>query len=232
MKTIDKVFDMSKLAVGYLRASTCESKQRNSLASQKRTISAFAALNGYTIAEWRAEYASGGDDERKGFRDALRLSEERGYTLIAAKVDRLSRSLSAFSSLEGARDRIRIAELGDEPVSELHLSLLLVVGQNERKIISQRVKDSYKHLKAIHGDNLNWGNKNIHTFGDKGRATQVAKSEKHNNKIVELVLLAMSKGGSLNDAVDYLNELGLKTRRGQPYKYSNLYRIMKAHKAA
>jgi DNA invertase Pin-like site-specific DNA recombinase len=219
---------MLKLAVGYLRASTCESKQRNSLASQKRTINAFAALNGYTIAEWRAEYASGGNDDRKGFKDALRLSEERGYTLIAAKVDRLSRSLSAFSSLEGARDRIRIAELGDEPVSELHLSLLLVVGQNERKIISQRVKDSYKHLKSIHGDNLNWGNKNIYKYADKGRETQIAKSKNHNSKIVELVEIVMSKGGSLRDAVVYLNELGLKTRRGQPYKYNNLYRIMKA----
>ena len=227
-----KVFDMLKMAIGYIRASTCQGKQRNSLASQKRTINAFAALNGYTIAEWRSEYASGGDDDRKGFRDALRLSEERGYTLIAAKVDRLSRSLSAFSSLEGARDRIRIAELGDEPVSELHLSLLLVVGQNERKIISQRVKDSYKHLKAIHGDDLNWGNKNIGALSAKGVAVRKDKADKHNKRIVEIVSFVVSKGGKLNDAVKYLNELGLKTRKGQSYKYHNLYRIMKANKAA
>jgi predicted site-specific integrase-resolvase len=219
---------MSKEAIGYLRASTDENKQKNSIATQKRSIEAFAALNGYTIAVWTSEYASGGNDDRKGFRDALRLSEERGYYLIAAKVDRLSRSLSIWHALDACRDRLRIAELGDEVVSQLHLSLLLVMSQNERSLIAQRVRDSYKHLKALHGDNLNWGNKNLGTFAHLGHAKIKENAKAHNDKVKTLVKFVTSDGGSLDDAVDYLNSLNMKTRRGKSYSYKNLYRIMRS----
>jgi DNA invertase Pin-like site-specific DNA recombinase len=219
---------MIKEAIGYLRASTDENKQKNSIATQKRSIEAFAALNGYTIAVWTSEYASGGNDDRKGFRDALRLSEERGYYLIAAKADRLSRSLSVWTDLDACRDRLRIAELGDEVVSQLHLSLLLVMSQNERSLIAQRVRDSYQHLKAIHGDDLNWGNKNLGTYSHMGIAKIKENSKNHNDKIKTLVNFVMSDGGSIQDAVEYLNSLNMKTRRGKSFSYKNLYRILRS----
>ena len=219
---------MKKEAIGYLRASTDEKKQKNSIATQKRSIEAFASLNGYRIAVWTSEYASGGDDDRKGFRDALRLSEQRGYYIIAAKADRLSRSLGVWNDLDACRDRLRIVEAGDEVVSQLHLSLLLVMSQNERGLISQRVRESYKHLKAIHGDNLNWGNKNLGTYSKIGIDKIKENAKKHNDKVKGLAKFVIAEGGSINDAVDYLNSMNMKTRRGKPYTYHNLARILRS----
>jgi len=217
----------TKEAIGYLRASTDESKQRNSLAVQQRAITAFSRLHGYEIVEWVSEYGSGKDDDRKGFTAALRRSSAEGLFLIAAKADRLSRSLGCWDKLDGCRDRLRIAELGDEVVSELHLSLLLVIGSNERCLIAQRVKDTYQHLKAIHGDDLKWGNPNIKAESAKSIAIRKNNAEKHNDRISKLAKFVFAEGGSIKDAVDYINSLGITTRRGKAFTYNNLYRMLR-----
>jgi DNA invertase Pin-like site-specific DNA recombinase len=217
----------SKQAIGYLRASTDESKQRNSLAVQQRAITAFSRLHGYEIVDWVSEYGSGKDDNRKGFTDALRRSQAEGLFVIAAKADRLSRSLGCWDRLEGCRSRLRIAELGDEVVSELHLSLLLVIGSNERGIIAQRIKDTYQHLKAIHGDELKWGNPNIRDEAAKSIAIRKNNAGKHNDRIKKLAKFVTEGGGSISDAVDYINSLGITTRRGKAYTYANLCRMLR-----
>ena len=48
----------------------------------------------------------------------------------------------------------------------------------------------------------------------------------HNDKVKTLVNFVTSDGGSLDDAVEHLSKIGVKTRRGKPYTYQNLWRIM------
>ena len=91
---------------------------------------------------------------------------------------------------------------------------------------SKLISDTYKRLKKIHGDKLNWGNKNIAKYSAKGIAAKRAQAEKHNNHIKELVSSIISKGKNLDDAVEHLNKIGVKTRTGKPYKYQNLWRVM------
>ena len=91
---------------------------------------------------------------------------------------------------------------------------------------SKLISDTHKRLKKIHGDKLNWGNKNIAKYSAKGIAAKRAQAEKHNNHIKELVSSIISKGKNLDDAVEHLNKIGVKTRTGKPYKYQNLWRVM------
>ena len=75
---------------------------------------------------------------------------------------------------------------------------------------------------------MNWGNKQIGKLSKIANEAKSAKAKKHNDRIKEIIDFVISKGGRLKDAVEYLNDLGLKTRSGQPYTYKNLYRISKS----
>ena len=54
----------NKTAIAYVRASTNEDKQSNSLNIQREVISNFAATNGYDVVREFSEYCSGTDDSR------------------------------------------------------------------------------------------------------------------------------------------------------------------------
>lgn len=218
---------MKKKAIGYIRASISEAKQRNSFAVQRRAIEAFANAHNYSIDEMVCEYESGGKDERAGFRKCLSLADKEDYTIIVMKVDRLSRSLSAWGLLEASLGNLRVVQLGDQPVSSLHLSILLCLGQNERTLISQRVKDTYNLLKEKHGDKLKWGNPNIASESAKAVVVRKANANRFNQRIHSLVNPYLASGNSRQDAVNFLNECGLKTRRGQVWNYASLGRVLR-----
>src|SRR4029453_14194461 len=95
----------------YIRVSRTAGREGESFISpqsQKEAIEGYAASKGWTIAQWHEDLdQSGATLERPAFQTALERCR-RGETggIIAAKLDRLSRSLVGISSLidEAKRD--------------------------------------------------------------------------------------------------------------------------------
>ena len=89
-----------KKSIAYIRISTNETKQSNSLILQENTIRSFAVANGYELTKIFSESHTGTDDNRPVLREAIDYATETGSFLIALRVDRIGRSVSLFSQLE------------------------------------------------------------------------------------------------------------------------------------
>ena len=218
---------MSRSSCLYLRASTNPELQANSVAIQMGVLEAFCVQNGYSIDKVFIEYASGGDDERPVMNEALNYAVSNGVNLISWKVDRFARSLSVFSKIQEHLHLLRFCELGDTEPNVMVLSVLLGVAYQERKNTSLRVKASYKHLKK-QDPNFKWGNPNmaekVQPLGEKVRKENASL---FNSRIQSIAKDLQSAGYSrIIDIAERLNVMGLSTRRGKPFTYNNLQRIL------
>ena len=125
--------------VAYRRISKDEKKHVVlGLEAQQHAIEAYAKANGLTIAADFWEIIPGGDDDRPEFEQAIRMATDYGYTLVVARLDRLSRRVSVVSRLmEGKPEFIAL----DAPNgSNFMLHMYAAVAEHERDLISQRTK--------------------------------------------------------------------------------------------
>ena len=216
-----------KPAIAYIRASTNEDTQQNSMAVQTAIIERFAKSNGYNISTTFVEYKTGGDDERVEFNKALQQSIKENSTLICWKVDRLARTMSIFSRIEAHLPRLRFAELGDVEPNIMVLGVLLGVATQERINTSIRVKATYTTLKA-QDPNKAWGNpRMLETATPVGLKVRKSNAREFNTHIQGIVS-DLKKAGycTLADIAVRLNQLGVKTRRGCDFNIHSLHRVL------
>jgi len=144
--------------VAYLRVSSQEQADSGlGLAAQRATIEAEAARRGWNIVAWHEDAGlSGKTLARAGLTAALAdVEEHRAAAIVAAKLDRLSRSLLDFAAL---MDRARRGGWGlvaldlqvdtTTPGGEMMANVLAVFAQYERRLIGQRTRDALAALKA------------------------------------------------------------------------------------
>ena len=220
MKKLD-----TKNAVIYLRASTNDQLQANSIQVQRAIVQSFADRNGYQITQEFVEYASGTDDKRETWTDALQVAVESGQYLLCWKVDRASRSLSIFRDINPYLSILRFAELGDVEPNPILLSCLIAAGQSEVINTRTRIRETMRILKEHEG--RTWGNPRIKETaipaGLKVRKANAAKFNARIQKIVEDLKLA---GYSIAGCVERLNIMSIKTRRGKSWNYQSLNRVL------
>ena len=224
----DRNYDMDALknAVIYLRASTNEKLQANSLEVQRAIVTAFAGRSGYTIVKEFVEYASGTNDERAEFNKAIQMAEATGCTIISWRVDRLSRSLTVFAKINHMLPQLRFAELGDTEPNLMVMSVLIAAGQNEVANTRIRIKETFRILKEK--DGRTWGNPNILTDAQpEGLKVRKQNAAKFNARIQDIVVNLRSCGYNLNQCVTQLNEqLQITTRRGSLWSRQSLARVL------
>jgi len=214
-----------KKAISYIRASTTEINQPNSLAVQRAVVNSFAERYAYDIDVEFFEYASGRDDERDQFNQALAYAEDHDCFIICWKVDRFTRSLSSFSRTKDILPRLRIAELGDVVPSPLVMSVLVAAGQNEADNAAVRIKTTMALLKETQG--RTWGNPRIHeTAIPASIEVRKANATAFNERIQRMVTDLKAAGYSLKQCVDRLNDMGIMTRRNRHWTYHLLYRVV------
>ncbi|MGL5383770.1 MAG: recombinase family protein, partial [Culicoidibacterales bacterium] len=132
---------------GYVRCSTNETKQ--DVTRQKNDIKKM--LNGERISKIFEEYASGTKHNREQLQAMLAITQ-KGDTIIATEVSRLSRSTQQFLTLvdlvQSKQLRLiagninidcRQGEKGD-PITLATLRLMAVFAELERDMMSERVK--------------------------------------------------------------------------------------------
>lgn len=133
--------------VSYLRVSTGRQEASGlGIEAQREAVERYAARVGSKIAAEFVETESGAKSDRPQLAKALALCRRTKSTLLIARLDRLSRSLSFVALLLDANVDIRCADMPE--ANRLLLQMLAVFGEHERQMIRDRTKAALAAAKA------------------------------------------------------------------------------------
>jgi DNA invertase Pin-like site-specific DNA recombinase len=220
-----------KNSILYCRRSTKKTSTRdaqtNSLEVQEVLLRDFAKQNGSSVEKVFVESASGTDDERPIFAEALAYAHEHDCFLLVYRLDRLSRSFSFFHKIKDSLHLIRVAQLASwqEP-DEFLVSILLSVASVESKNLSLRTRHVMRHLKAT-DPNFKPGNPRIRETAVPASLKVRKKSAAAFNSRLQTLLVELNQIGydTLLSKATRLNELQITTRRGATWTPSSVARV-------
>lgn len=203
--------------IGYVRVSTDEQGTRGvSLRGQREAIRAECERRGWRLVRFEEDVLSARTMNRPGLQRALeacRSGEVGG--IVAAKLDRLSRSILGFAGLleEARRKGFNVAALDlgldlSTPQGELVANVIASVAQWERRIIGERTRDALA-VKRREGVRL-------------GRPRTTPKP------VVTRVRRERAKGRTLREIADGLNTDGVPTAQGGERWHAGTVRLLLA----
>lgn len=221
---------MSKQVVIYKRVSTDEQgKSGLGLAAQDDALKSYADRYDCVIVDSFEDIASGKSrDGRPALAEAIALCKKQGYTLIVAKLDRLSRktvdTLTIFEELQN-----NIVVLDNLNLDELKLGIMATISQNERKMISERTKAALQAKYSRDGESWHDTHKNVDmkAFAAKGRATINAKLLERHKAAFEIIkpLREQDKPVSYQKIADLLNAKKMQTSQGAYFSAIQVKRV-------
>lgn len=228
-----------KEAIAYYRVSTQkQGKSGLGLEAQKSSVESFCSREGYTIAHSFTEIESGANVRNKmvhGGRvelsSAIALAKLYRVPIVAAKLDRIGRDTAFISGLMASGVQIIIAELGAE-IPTFVLQMLSVIGELERKMISDRTKAALQEAKA-RGVKLGTANPRIAAKAiPAAHAATRAKGVATWNRLEWRITAAYNAGCSSNgDVADWFNLREIYTPRGNPWTKYSIAKYTKRWKA-
>ena len=118
---------------------------------------AFVTAQGWTLVAEHSDVASGKDDRRPGFQAALVRCRQLGATLVAARLDRITRRAHTLSGLLEEGLSIRAADMPG--ADDLMMRVYAAMVQKERELISERTRAALKAAKvrgAVLGEDRGW----------------------------------------------------------------------------
>jgi DNA invertase Pin-like site-specific DNA recombinase len=157
--------------------------------------------------------------------DAIQFCNENGYTLVVAKIDRLSRTtehaLDIYNRLEG-----RLFSCDIPQMDKFTLTLFMAIADRERDLISLRTKQALAEKKkrgAILGTPSNLTNR----AREKAWAANKKKAatNKANIQAKEMIRLYKGNGLTLQAIANHLNEQGYRTSRGNEFQPTTVKRL-------
>lgn len=143
--------------LAYLRVSTdAQGDSGLGLDAQRAAIEQQAVRRGWNVVEWITDTASGKSLDRAGIQEAIARLENGGpKVLVAAKLDRLSRSAIDFLSLvkraqENGWALIMLDPSVDmtDPMGRFTAGILAQVAELEREMISKRTIEALARARA------------------------------------------------------------------------------------
>lgn len=140
----------------YARVSTDQQADSGAgLAAQRDAITREARYRGWEDVAWYVDGGFSGSDLHRPEMSRLLTDIQRGDVLVAAKVDRLSRSLVDFATLVEQSQKqgwsIITLDLGldlSTAQGEFVASILAAFARMERRLIGQRTRDAMQAKKA------------------------------------------------------------------------------------
>ncbi len=196
---------------GYTRVSTTRQAEDGfGLDAQRAAIQAEADRRGWGEVAWYVETGESGKDMARPQMTRLLADIRRGDTLIAAKVDRLSRSLADFGALmeRAQAERWNLVALDmaldlSSANGEFVASLLAAVARLERRLIGERTAAGMAAAK-LRGQL-------------PGRRSQLPRAVQ--DQLVEL----RNAGLTLQHVADAMNTRGLPTSTGTRWSTSTVH---------
>lgn len=204
--------------VTYCRVSTGRQQQSGlGIEAQQEAVYRYAAHTDSTIIAAYVETESGAKSDRPQLTKALAHCRRAKATLLIARLDRLSRSLSFVAQLLDANVEIRCADMPE--ANRLLLQMLAVFGEHERQMIRERTRAALAAAKA-RGTIL----------GANGKALAMrnrAEADAHAEGLRPAIIQARAAGCvSLPQIAQYLTEHGHKTAAGGQWYPMSVKRVL------
>ncbi|WP_377828810.1 recombinase family protein [Bradyrhizobium lupini] len=201
--------------VSYLRVSTGRQGASGlGIEAQRNAVAAF--LNGFqwTLLKEFVEVESGAKSDRPQLIEALRMCRLYGAKLVIAKLDRLSRDAHFLLGLERAGVDFVAADMPN--ANRLTIGILALVAEQERRLISERVKAA---MAAAKDRGIKLGGKRPGALSASCRnAAATALKQRADSRAAEIMpaIKALQDSGmtSLRAVAAGLNAQGIPTPRG------------------
>jgi DNA invertase Pin-like site-specific DNA recombinase len=228
--------------VAYFRVST--RKQADSglgLEGQQAAVESYARHTGSRIVASYQEVESGKRADRPALARALAHAKRSMATLVVAKLDRLSRNVAFLAAvMDSGVDFVAV----DNPAANrLTLHILSAVAEAEAKAISERTRAALAAAKA-RGTLLgsarpgHWKGREQTRLDGLARGRGIAAkaiSEAAREAYADLmpcILEMRTKGATLQEIADELNQQGHTTRRGKAWNPVQVGRVLERAEAA
>jgi DNA invertase Pin-like site-specific DNA recombinase len=224
--------------IAYYRVSTkTQGKSGLGLSSQQEMVKHFLKSDDKLIREYQ-EVESGKNNKRTKLLKAIQDCKENGYTLLIAKLDRLSRDTSFIFTLKNSNVKFICADMPD--ANSLTIGIMAVLAEDEAKRISDRTKSALREIKRKIED----GKEHISKSGNvvtklgynnltqdarmKGVMVRVSNSNNNTNNIKAggYIVSLKQQGMNLKEISSKLNQLEFKTSKGcsfNPIQVKRLY---------
>lgn len=220
--------------VAYRRVSTTEQSQNGvSLDAQEAKLRAFCDLYGHElVAIYEDPGASAKDLRRPGLQAALAaLDAGEAEGLLVVKLDRLTRSVRDLSALleshfSGRHALLSVGEQLDTSTAggRMVLSILTVISEWERAVISERTSAALQHLKA-QGQHI----------GAPGLGYELVDGDLRRNDAEQATVKRIrelnAEGLSLREIASVLKAEQHKSKRGGEWHPNTINRVIKRAEA-
>jgi len=203
--------------LGYLRVSTDEQVGSGlGIAAQRAAIAAEADRRGWDV-QWVTDAgASGKDLNRPGIRDALAHLENGGpKVLVAAKLDRLSRSVVDFAGLLDRAHRqgwaLVVLDVGLDtttPMGRFVAITMANVAELERQMIGERTR--------------------VALAAKKAQGTRLGRPRTLPDATLDRVVAMRRKGKSYRTIAAELNSDGIPTAQGGRWVHTTVARALRS----
>lgn len=220
-----------KRYVAYYRTST--NRQNLGIEAQRTMVANYLKNVGGILIDEVEEQESGKNDNREGLERAIELCEKNNGTLIIAKLDRLSRSVSFLFQLRDrvAKNNIEIKALDMPSFNTMSLGIYATVAQAEREAIANRTKLALAELKRSSGIVLGKPENFTYEHRLKGAEAmkQKALSNKTNIQTTALIVQYREKNLSYGRIVELLTQNNFRTISGKKYTTTTVMRLYNRH---
>ncbi len=219
-----------KKFVAYYRTST--NRQNLGIEAQRTMVQNYLkSINGIIINEV-VEKESGKNDSREGLELAIQMCEKTESTLIIAKLDRLSRSVSFLFQLRDrvAKNNIEIKALDMPSFNTMSLGIWATMAQAERENIASRTKLALAELKragVVLGKPENF--KPEHRIMGAKAMRKKALKNKANIQATALIVQYREKDLSYDKIVELLTIHNFRTVNNKQFTSTGVMRLYKRY---
>ena len=210
--------------VAYYRVSTKD--QNLGIPAQTARIHDYISREGGELFAEYSEKESGKNDNRPELLKALTVCQKHGYTLIVAKLDRLTRNAEFAWHVKNSGVKLMALDcpfITDSLTFSIYAGML----QHERELISQRTRAALQ-IKKANGVKLGNGQPMSERVKALGKETRQRNTAERNRMATELVK-SWTNGTEkpcLTAIAKRLNDLGVKTAKGGEWHSNQVARII------
>lgn len=175
------------------------------------------------------EIESGKIDDRPQLNEALQLCKDNNYTLLIAKLDRLSRNVEFLFHIKNSGVDIHCVDLPQ--LNTLTLGIYATLAQHERELIGQRTKAALQAKKA-RGVKLGAPNAtftNIMRTNALEAIQKKAQSNENTIRAVEAIRMKLQETKNLSQIAAYLNEKHFQTAKGKAFRAEQVKRLIEKY---
>lgn len=163
--------------------------------------------------------------------EAVSMCAKNAFTLVVAKVDRLSRTtehaLKIYSDLDG-----RLISCDIPNLDKFTLTLYMAIADRERELISLRTKQALQAKKQRNGSikTVERGAENLSKTNAQQKAVRAtivkAQDNENNQRAIDTAKMLRDKGMTLQAIADYLNERKFRTSENKGFQKTTVKRLI------